>query len=548
MSIIRDEMLIPPSYRRKRYFENDRCIEVSDGSSVIELPPHMPRADPIIIHQNRYHNQRPTEIIRKREVIMDPGSGSGVGRQRYRLDELDVVQYSPRRGRAKSLGGYTDSSYDTDSYYLEDGSRHGHSRQHQRPNNHTGRHLGEAALGGAVLGGALAHQLHRRRRRRSSSTSSGSSNGHSPHHHRIRHLAEAGIAVAGTKALYDHHRAQRGGGVNNHDNDPHHRARHLAEAGLGIAAAGTAKELFDHRRRTRSRSSDSSRSRSRSRSRSQSHPGRHIAAAALGATAAGMAAHKLSHRRRDSFSSYSSDDDDHQHHRGREVAAGLAGATAAGLAVKHYDDRRHNSRSSSVSSTTSHKSHKLRNTALGLGAAGLAAHHHHKKEQERRSRSRSQSRPGILRHRSRSQSAPRYQSHSHSRGPELAKVAAATMAGALAQRHHDREKRSRSLDVSERRRRHHELGQKKAHYYNDSRDYGRSIHPDSSVSNRPRSRRGSMGGVGNMIKNVIMPDEHHVQNGREEQHRSRKESMAMSIGHGIAAEVAYRVGEGLRHR
>lgn len=472
--LLDDEMLIPPSMRRKNYVKADSVYEVSDSSSVIELPPHTriiePHSsrlhNPVVIHQERYVSGPPVSevaIVREKEYIIDSGGSRG-GNRHYRgrapYEEMDI-----RRGRrARSVGyhSYDDSSSgdERESYYLDDSAssssfgrrrrhgrhadgsaygggerrtsrysspeRHGHrfvdashrdsSHQHGNNHHHLRRNVAEVAGAAAAVGlaGTAVHKL----RRRSSSTSSvsGSDDGR---HHVLRNTAIAGVAAEGGRRLYKHHKDhhqydQQSGGHSDH------RARHAAEAGLGVTALGAARD--HHKRRESPHHSQ----------RRDDHSGRHLATAALGATAAGLAAHKYTHH------THSSEGDPDQH-RGRKVAAGLATATAAGIAAKHYygqHEHHHRSRSSSSSSTGSDKHgyrHKLRNTAIGLGAAELA-HRVHKKRN-----SRSRSRPGILRRRSRSSS-----DDEHGRKIRNAALGLGALGAAEVARRHHKHKQSRS--------------------------------------------------------------------------------------------------------
>jgi hypothetical protein len=427
--VLDDEMLIPPSLRRRQqYMEQDRIIELGDGasSSTIELPPHRPRS-PIVFHQDRYMPGPPVseiDVVREREYVIDPAGERRTPRY-YRSERV----YDRPRARSVDYESYTDSydsSYDdTDSYYLEDGTTYnGHrgvlrkpeiDRNHGRHlaegglvaagayeagrrhdnryryeisperHSHVGRHVAEAGLAGAAV--------HRLRRRGSSSASSEDRYSHSSRggHHGLRHAVELGVGAVGAEKLYERHRNNRDSRERlqgRHPEDQNRNIRHFAEAGLGIAAAGAAKELYDaHKRRNSSRSRSSSSSRSPSRDK-PSHTGRHIAAGALGATAVGLAAHKYA-QRRDSRGSYSSDDEQEHHHRGRKIAAGLGAATAAGLAAKHYHDR-NRSRSRSSSRDTGYRNHHgIRDTAIG--AADVAAVEMVARRQASRSRSRARS-------------------------------------------------------------------------------------------------------------------------------------------------------------
>jgi hypothetical protein len=488
--ILDDEMLIPPSRRRKQY------VDRSDGS-VIELPPHEPAIEyaPIVMHQERFAGEpRPAEFIREREIIIDNGRPVGGGVRRYRRTEgLEI-----RRSRARSVGYASSTESDSDPYYLDDGgSSHSYAVQrhprHLHDRSHRHRHP--------------RHPPDSRVYTLEPQTSTTNRGGRG-----LRGLVAAGAGLLGANTLRHHHphHPEEPWPADSYadsyvDPDPHRNTRHLAQAGLGLAAAGAAKELYDRRRsrsrrrRSHSRSFSSSSSRSRSRSHSRSHTGRNVAAAALGATAAGLAAqHHYARCRSGSYSS-GSDGDGDSHHRGRKLAAGLAGATAAGLAASalHRRNRSRSTSASSSSSVDSRHSHRMRNVALGLGAAGLAARHHrrHKASRSRsRSRSRSLSRPGILRHRSRTHSP----------------------AG---------------------RHRHHMRGEKRVHYMHPHQHphYGAgdasSIRPESSVSNHPSPRRSSGSGLGGMLRQAILPP-------------SSTHSRPRSRSRGFAQDMAYRATEG----
>lgn len=550
--VLDDEMLlVPPSMRRPRhYVERERIIEVpsNQSTSTIDLPPHRveyerPRS-PLVIHQEDHIIQLPlqeVELFRGREYVIEP-AGSRVGRYYRRSGAHSEMDFT--RGRARSVGYDVYDSYcsscDEEEYYIDDGYTHGSSR---------------SVTAGHVIGGGSLVSGRRRRMRRS-----------------------PGPTLGAQKLYNQHHGHQHHGHQHEHmrhsEEDPNRRIRHLAEAGLGIAAVGAAKEIYDARaRRARSRSSSSS---SDEVSR---HKGRHIAVAALGATAAGLAAHKYAESHRRGSSSDCSSDSGRNTHRGRKVAAGLgAAATAAGLAKVIHDRHRHGSRSrsssassaysadghhrmrraaaglggatafhrsrsrshsrpgmlrhrrsSSTSSTSSADSgsHKFRKAALGAGAvAGAAALARHAKHHRERSRSRT----GILRRRSRTVSPPH---RSRSRGASLAKAAAVTAAGALAQ-HQVRktleDRRARSVDAA-RRRRHRGHG----HREHGHREHGHHRHHDDD-SSTTHSRRGS--GVGGMLRRAITGG-----GGGHHPHPHERYEGGSEYRNTVAQEVAYRVGE-----
>lgn len=540
--VLDDEMLlIPPSMRRPRhYIERERIFEVASNqsTSTIDLPPHRVEYErphsPLVIHQEDHIIQLPLQevaLVRGREYVIEPAGGR-VGRYYHRSGARSETDFR-RQGRARSVDYDAYDSYcsscDEEEYYIDDGFTRGSSR---------------SVMAGDVIGGGLGW---RRRIRRSPAPTLGAQRLYQHHHGHHEHHCEH---------LHEH--------IQHSEKDPNRHVRHLAELGLGIAAVGAAKEIHDHAKRARSRSSGSF------SDEGAGHTGRHITATALGATAAALAAHNYAERRRRGSSPDRSSDSGRSRHRGRKIVAGLGAATAAGLAAKAIHNRQHRGsrsrsrsssassaysagshyrmsravggatafhrsrsrshsrpgmlrhrRSSSASSTSSadSSSHKFRKAALGAGAvAGAAALARHAKHHRERSRSRS----GIPRHRSRTVSPSRHRSSS--RGASLAKAAAVTTVGALAQ-HQIRksldERRSLSVDAVRRRRRHREHG--RHHIHHDD---------DSSVTH---SRRGS--GVGGMLRRAITGDgggHHSHLHGLYE---------GGSEYNTVAQEMAYRVGE-----
>lgn len=532
--VLEDDMLLPPSLRRQGYHVNG--IDTTSSTTTIELT--SPRSSvrghsrgPIVIHEDHYVPVYGEEITR--EYIVSPAGGSST----YRRG--GGSEFGARYSRARSVGpsGYEsyESSY-SDDYYLEDGSRHGGRRhRHRSPgrheNNHRGRHIAEAGAGAAIAAYG-AHELmkHRSQSHHRSTSHHRTSEG-SEHPHRARHLAEAGIAAAGLKHSANHRRhrshsrGRRGSdgaiyderhpGWNDDNHRDHRRAMHLAEAGLGIAAAGAAKEVYDHRKRAQRRSSSTG-----SADRHESHNGRHVAAAALGATAAGLAHHKMQHhneRRSSSVSSYSSDEEQRSNHRGRKVAGAAIGAAAAGVAGKalydHYYRRsrsRSRSRSSSSSDEGRRKHHsKLPAAALGTAAALAAKHHYDHKHDNSRSRSRSHSR-----------------SRDRHNGPGVVGKAGYMMAGALAEKHH--------------RKKHHEREQKRSMSVDGHRErrHRRDSESSGHYSKHSRSRRGSLAGAGGIMSNMMGGARGHGEAPPRE--KGLGEKVAYKLGELAAEEIAAR--------
>ncbi|KAG0633077.1 hypothetical protein HOY80DRAFT_663373 [Tuber brumale] len=517
------------------------------STTTIELPSHRPLTpprSPILVHEDHYI-PLPTEIefSRGREYVIHPAGRQAVYHKRIGRGfggELDM-DYSHGHGyghgrhyhRARSVGPVSDYDSYSDDYCIEDGTRHGiRHHRHGSPHDHHGRHshrMNHLLEGGAGLVGAHnphEHREHREHFHRRSSSSDGhkgrhlleatglalgakklTSMRHRSHsrspppggHHRTRHLAEAGIAAVGLDHALNHRRSrsrsrhrrfssdsERHLGWNRDDHKAHRRAKRLAEAGLGVAAAGAAKELYDHRKHHRSSSASSS-------GGERNHNGRHIAAAALGATAAGLAHHKHAHRHRrsSSISSYSSGSGDENKHRGRKIAGAAVGAAATGLAAKAlHDHRRNRSRSSSTSSSLpdggkhGHR-HRLGKAALGAAAtAGLK--HHHDRRSRSRSRSSSRERRGHV---------------------DGLRKAGYTMAGALAEKHRREQKRGRSLSADGRRPDGHHTGYHDGHHITHGQlkpgqgfVESESIHSSPSRTEiRPRRgnhRGGMLGGAG----------------------------------------------------
>ncbi|KAL0631252.1 hypothetical protein Q9L58_009881 [Maublancomyces gigas] len=571
MSVFIEDDMILPSMRGKRYHGAGGAgsiIGSSGSTTTIEIFPRAPMREPIVIHEDHYVPVYGEGITQ--EYIVAPS-------QRRRERELEFAGNTGLSGahyvRARSVGAGGDydsyDSYTEEEYFLEDGSRQGGAwRRHRSPGRHSHGHShGQTRY----LEGAQPHR---------SKSSHRVSEGGSEHSHRVRHLAESGIAAAGLRHAANahrqrsHSRGRRGseGAISSpaaryHEYQDEHDRRHalnLAEAGLGIAAAGAAKELYDHRKRAmrrRSSSLDAADMRQH-----ESHTGRNVAAAALGATATGLAYQKMqqrhARRRSSSLSSHESGDEGQPRHRGRKVAGAAIGAAAAGMAGKAVYDRyyRSHSRSSSSSSSDSEGGRRRKYTvpAAALGTAAAAAalgvkHHRKHRHDASHSRSRSRSRSnerhhsnmpaafgtaaalgtatalGVKHHRKHKHDGSRSRSRSRSNerhhGPGAAVY---TMAGGLAEKHHHKKhhERRRSLsEVGEQERSHRRMS-------------------ESGEDKHRRSRRGSTaGGLGRYVSNIVGGSGGGMggnANEGQQQHRGLGEKVAYKLGEMAAAEITRR--------
>ncbi|KAF8474811.1 hypothetical protein BDZ91DRAFT_279878 [Kalaharituber pfeilii] len=497
--VLDDSILIPPSLRRGPPPRVYHTIPQpgTTTTTIIESDrrPLTPPRSPVIIHQETTSYLPPRDAspvddyrsqseyssrgrVRRYYGGSEPGGSYGS----RSIGPYDSVPY-PLPEYSRHRANYDDYYDEEDDYYLEDGSRHGYLRSSIYNHRHHGPHVIPGPHGHDDLPGPYESEKH---------------------HRRVRHLAQAGLAVGAlgaAKALHDHRgRRKSYDGYSSDSPDEHHRGRKLAGAALGATAAGlAAHQLYKRRHRSRSRSVESYTSSDTDHRRH--HRGRKLAGAALGATAAGIAAHKLRKHRRQSRSasveSYTSPSDSDHRHRKAKIAAGTAAAIGAGLAARHLRHR-HGSRSRPSSRSPSpHRGNMGRHiaaAALGATAAGLAHHHykhHHEDNYAVRPRPimrRSYSDGGVRRrhslfHRNRSTS-PSSTRQKIKRGVATA-VAAAVAKKAI---DHYREKsrvRSRSLSRSLSRHSHHRHHRSLSRSQSRSREVPATMVGGAPVVERP---------------------------------------------------------------